>query len=526
MPKGGVCLLGSLNLTQFINSNNSENSDVWDYDKLRETIPIAVRFMDNVNDVSLVPLEEQKWNMTNKRRIGLGILGYASALLMCKIRYGSELALKQTEKLMKFICNETYKASIELAKEKGAFPLFDADRYLSGKFVKILDSEVRDSIRQFGIRNSHLLSIQPTGNSSVYVNNVSGGLEPIFQSDYTRTTMMPYPPDGLHLPKNIDWASKKADYPKSQKWNWISEGDEFLLCTEFNGYIWKIDKSRGLLRETHVIDYGVRYLMNKKEWDPKADYSATTLSLTVDDHVNTMKIFATYIDSALSKTINLPNDYPYSDFKNVYLKAYDTNTIKGITTYRSGTMTTVLSSSKKPKKISRSKAPTRPDELECDINIVKAGKKRYIVIVGLLESQPFEVFAFVEKDISFSDSLTKGTLIKEKVKNKKSKNIYHLKTEYFTINDLQSYFDAPEQECLSRMISVALKHGCDISEIYSQLQKSYGNITSFSKAIGRTLSKYITEWKETMCESCEDPDGIIFQEGCLKCKNCGYSKCL
>lgn len=527
LPKGGVCLLGSLNLTQFINADYNGKNDIWNYTKLKETIPVAIRFMDNVNDVSLVPLEEQRWNMKNKRRIGLGILGYASALLMCKIRYGSEKALEQTERLMKFISNEAYTASANLAKEKGAFPLFDAEKYLNGNFVTVLSKETRDLIKKNGIRNSHLLSIQPTGNSSIYANNVSGGLEPIFMPEYTRTSMMPYPPEGLHLPKNIDWSSKKADYPKSQKWEWVSEGDESLLSTEFNGYIWKMDKARGLLRETSVRDYGVRHLSEKGEWDPLADFSATTTQLSVDEHIDTMRIFAKYIDSAQSKTLNIPNEYPYADFKNVYMKAFKTGIVKGFTTYRAGTMTSVLSASKKPKRISRSKAPNRPEELECDINIVKAGKKRYIVIVGLLDSQPYEVFAFLEKDIKFSDSLNKGFLIKEKVKrNKKDYNQYNLKTDYFTINDLQSYFEAPEQESLSRMISVGLKHGCDIAEIYRQLQKAHGNITSFSKAIARTLTKYIKEWKETECDSCGDPEGLVFQEGCLICKNCAYSKCL
>lgn len=225
LPVGGVCLLGSLNLTQFVDTKNND----WNYEKLKEIIPTAVRFMDNVNDRTSVPLSEQADNLKNKRRIGLGIMGYASALMMLKIRYGSDEAIEKTEKLSRFIMNEAYRASSMLAKEKGSFKLFEADSYLNGQFVKNLDQDVKDSIRKNGLRNSHLLSIQPTGNSSVLANNVSGGLEPLFMTKYIRTAMQPYPPEGMRLPQNINWVEKtfnlsgeNLDQP-NQQWQWAKE---------------------------------------------------------------------------------------------------------------------------------------------------------------------------------------------------------------------------------------------------------------------------------------------------------------
>ena len=522
LPIGGVCLLGSINLTQFFNGSK-DSGKIWDYSLLAKLIPIAVRLMDNVNDLTYVPLPEQRDNLKNKRRIGLGILGYASSLMMAKVRYGSERALKETEELMSFIANTAYQASAKLAKEKGSFSLFDSDKYLAGNFVKVLSNETRKSIKENGLRNSHLLSIQPTGNSSVYANNVSGGLEPIFLTEYTRTSIQPFAPEGLHLPKNVDWKANTADLPHAQNWEWVYEGDESLLRTEFNGFVWKMDRSRGLLRETTVRDYSVRYLNELGEWDPTADYAATTLNLGIDDHVKTMKIFARYVDSALSKTCNLPQEFSYSDFKNVYIDAYKAG-VKGFTTYRAGTMASVLSSTTKPDKIQKAKAPPRPEVLDCDINVITAGGERYVVLIGLLDSQPFEVFAFLEKDIKFNEKLTFGKL--RKVKNETEESIYVLETDFFVISDIQAHFDHPEEQSLTRMISTALKHGTDISEIYRQLQKAHGSITSFSKAIARTLSSYVTEWKDSLCPECKDPNGITFQEGCLKCKNCGYSKCL
>ena len=208
------------------------------------------------------------------------------------------------------------------------------------------------------------------------------------------------------------------------------------------------------------------------------------------------------------------------------MDAYDTSTIKGCTTYRAGTMTSVLAApTNEADHITKVKAPKRPDSLDCDINIVKAEGSTWMVLVGLYKDAPFEVFAFKQTGIRFTSKLQKGQLIK--VFNDETKeNEYNLQTELFAIYNLKNYFDTPEQESLTRMISLNLKHGTDISTIYHQLQKAKGSVVSFSKAIARTLTRYVTEWKETMCHECNDPDGLVFQEGCLKCKNCGYSKCI
>ncbi len=517
LPIGGVCLLGSINLTQFVDFENRN----WDYDKLKKLIPIAIRFMDNVNDKTNVPLPSQKESLVNKRRIGLGLLGYGSALMMMKMRYGSKEALDLTETLMEFLANQSYQSSALLASEKGSFKLFDKDKYLDSKFIEqALTEETKSMIRKYGLRNSHLLSIQPTGNSSVFANNVSGGLEPLFMPKYIRTTIMPYAPDGLDKPRNIDWDNKT--FESDSIWTWIKEGDENLMRTEFGGYVWKFDKSRGLLRENVVMDYAVRFLESKDQWDPKADWAATTTELSIDEHINTMAIMSKYIDSAMSKTVNLPNDYPYEDFKKLYIDMYNTGTIKGGTTYRSGTMTVVLSeksSDADDVKIVKTNAPKRPKSLSCDINHLTVQGDRWIVIVGLLGKDPYEIFAFRKKNINLSDKIKDGKLTK--VKSGK----YNLELDGFTLEDLKEHFESDEQEALTRMISTSLRHGADINFIYDQLQKSEGTIVSFSKAISRTLKIYLKEGSVGSCDNCGSPDGLVMQEGCFKCKDCGYSKC-
>ncbi|MBX3040615.1 MAG: adenosylcobalamin-dependent ribonucleoside-diphosphate reductase [Bdellovibrionaceae bacterium] len=522
LPVGGSCLLGSLNLTQFVDTENQ----TWDYEKLRKYVPIAVRFLDNVNDRTKVPLTEQETNLKDKRRIGLGFLGYGSALMMLKVRYGSDEALKLSSELTEFIMNEAYKASATIAGEKGPFRLFDAEKYLAGEFVKRLSRETRDLIRKNGLRNSHLLSIQPTGNSSVLANNVSGGLEPLFMTEYVRTAVQPYAPDGLFVPKNINWEEKTFAIDGATEWNWIKEGDETMLATVFEDKVYKFDRSRGLLRESHVRDYAVRYHQQNGTWDPSADWAATAYSLNIDDHIRTMEVLSRNIDSAMSKTVNIPNDYPFEDFKRLYTNVYKTGTIKGCTSYRDGTMATVLSTSSSApvaatpsKGIPRTKAIDRPKVLNCDIHQIMSQGQKWVVIVGLVDEDPYEVFAMKQNSLHLPPHLTKGTLVKV------SSGHYNLQTpDGWLLSDISKLFESDEQESLTRMISTALRHGADIEFIVTQLTKAEGNITSFAKAIARTLKSYITEIKTMKCSDCGSGK-LKMQEGCFVCADCGSSKC-
>lgn len=522
LPVGGSCLLGSINLTKFVNSKAAD----WDYEKLRTYIPIAVRFMDNVNDRSQAPLPEQLENMQQKRRIGLGILGYGSALMMLKVRYGSDKALKMTEELGSFIMNEAYRASADLAREKGAFPLYDADKYLAGQFVRRLQPEIRAHIKKHGIRNSHLLSIQPTGNSSVLANNVSGGLEPIFMAEYTRTVIQPFAPSGLAVPTNVNWSAKTfTTTGGTSKWEWIKEGDENLLRTRFDDAVWKFDQSRGLLKETPIKDFAVRYHESLGTWDSRADWASTAYNLKIEDHVRTMEVLSRFVDAAMSKTVNVPADYPYEEFKRLYMDVFKTGTIKGCTSYREGTMTAVLaatSSSSTGEELSgipRTKAVSRPKSLHCEIHTLTSDGHKWVVLVGLLDGDPYEVFAMKQNRLHLPSTVKKGQLLKEKPGR------YNLLTDDgWALGDIRTFFESDEQEALTRMISTALRHGADIEFIVSQLLKSEGTINSFAKAIARTLKGYIKEIKTIRCSECNSKN-IKLQEGCFTCLDCGSSKC-
>lgn len=522
LPTGGVCLLGSLNLTQFVDQENK----TWDWQKLSEAIPVVVRFMDNVNDRTKVPLPIQEANLRDKRRVGLGVLGYGSALLMLKVRYGGKKAVRLTEELMSFIMNKAYQASALLAKEKGAFPLYDEEKYLAGEFIKNLSDETISLIQECGLRNSHLLSVQPTGNSSVFANNVSGGLEPVFLPSYIRTSVQPYPPDGLSLPDNIDWTNRMHDDPSQKRdedvWHWTKEGDEDILITHLKGKVYKIDQNRGLTKESQVLDYGVRMLGS--QWDPEKRWAATAMDLSIDDHIQTLKVFAKYLDSAASKTVNLPQDYPYEDFKRLYMAIHKTGVIKGCTTYREGTMTAVLSAkSTKRESIARHDSSVRPESLKCDIHHLTYKGDKWIAIVGLYGEDPYEVFAFRQNGVILPKTTKTGTLTKRMVRNRGK---YDLECDNgLVIKDVASHFDQDEEETVTRCISIALRHGVDIEYIMDQLLKSHGTVASFNKIITRALKKYLNgEFKAMKCLECGSKN-IRMQESCFMCTDCGISKC-
>ena len=178
--------------------------------------------------------------------------------MMARVKYGSKKALSMTEQLMRFITNQAYQSSALLSEEKGAFPLYDREKYDKGAFIKRLSRETRQLISMHGMRNSHVTSIQPTGNGSVFANLVSGGLAPLFMHGYIRTSVQQYYPEGLTAPDSIEWEKKKYAYENAEdavEWEWVREGDENLLAIELDdGKVWKMDKVRGLLKEECVDD--------------------------------------------------------------------------------------------------------------------------------------------------------------------------------------------------------------------------------------------------------------------------------
>ncbi len=283
LPPYGCCDLGSVNLTLFV-TDPFGDSPAFDLAKLRKVAALAVRALDNVLDLTMWPLEAQDREAKAKRRIGLGFTGLGNALTMLKLRYDSEEARAAAARIAEVLRDTSYETSVALAKEKGAFPLFDADKYLAEPHAAArLPAALKAQIREHGIRNSHLMSIAPTGTISIaFAGNASGGIEPAFSWTYTRKKRMP---DGSRKEYQV-------------------EDFAYRLYRHMGGNITSLP-----------------------------DYFVSAMQITALDHMQMSAAVQPYVDSAISKTVNVAEDYPYDDFKALYLEAWRAG-LKGITTYR------------------------------------------------------------------------------------------------------------------------------------------------------------------------------------------------
>jgi len=524
LPVGGVCLLGNFNLTQFVD----QDAGAIDYDLLDDLIPRAVRFLDNVNDLSYVPLEEQRRNLQEKRRIGLGHYGDGSALMMMKTRYGSEEGARVMRGFQEHLANQAYQASARLAEEKGAFPLFDKDEYLSNPFIQRLSDKTKEMIGDLGLRNSHLLSIQPTGNTSTLANAPSSGIEPVFMHSYIRTSEQPALPDEVNAPDLSPRAYNAGDAIDADGTAWTAEeqGDEVVLRCADEGYTkWQIHPTRGICKDEKVEDYAVRRLKERGEWDADADWAVTTRDLEVDDHLNQMKALAPFVDSSMSKTVNVPNDYPFEGFKELYQKAWATGSIKGVTTYRAGTMSAVLSGDdEEDQTLPQTDAPDRPDELPCAVHRVRYRGDHWTILVGFLEEQPYEVFAFkahAEAPLfgNPEDRIDEGVIRKNE-----SQHYSLLRPSGDTIiDDITSHMPSDEVREETRLVSTALRHGAKIDFLIEQLEKAEGSVASFGQSMAKALTAHAAD-HEVTCDKCGSSN-VRHVEGCMTCADCGHSRC-
>ena len=285
LPPYGACLLGSVNLARLVEAPFTDTARL-DAAALGTLVRTAIRMMDNTVDASKFPLPEQEAEAHAKRRIGLGVTGLADALLMLGLRYGSDEAAAQTEAWLKLIARESYLASVGLAQEKGAFPLFEADPYLASGNMMTMDDDVRDAVREHGIRNALLTSVAPTGTISLYAGNVSSGIEPVFAYSYTR----------------------------------------------------KVLQKDGSRTEEKVVDYAVQMWRDVKGDAPLPDYFVNAQTLSPSEHVKMQAAAQKWVDSSISKTINCPEDIGFEAFKDVYMQAWDSG-CKGCTTYRPNDVT-------------------------------------------------------------------------------------------------------------------------------------------------------------------------------------------
>lgn len=510
LPPYGACLLGSINLARLV-KNPFEADAALDLDLLDDLTRRAVRMMDNTIDVSNFPLPQQETEARNKRRIGLGITGLADALIMVGARYGSAASITLIETWMKRLQRAAYLASVDLAKEKGAFPLFDRDAYMAGESIRELDADVRAAIAQHGIRNALLTSIAPTGTISLFADNISSGLEPVFSFTYVRTVLMP---DGTR-------------------------------------------------RQEEVSDYAYRlYRQIRGDNAPLTEAFVDAQSLAPADHVRVQAAVQKYIDSSISKTINVPEEIDFESFKDIYLMAYEQG-CKGCTTYRPNDITgSVLTIKKDEKKAAAAEASQAELPLVPVAKPVQTLKPRDPLAAGGViymtkpldrpEALPGRTYKITWPDsehamyITLNDILQDGRLRPFEV-FVNSKNTEHYA---WTV-------------ALTRMISAVFRRGGDVSFVVDELKAVFDPrgghwmggkyVPSLLAAIGGVIEQHLIEigfmadpdnQREEravlalaanaespkplsglrQCPKCGQP-GLIKSEGCDTCTSCGYSKC-
>jgi len=501
LPPYGACLLGSINLARLIREPFSERASL-DERRLTELVTTAVRFLDNVIDVSKFPLSAQRHEARAKRRLGLGVTGLADALIFCGVRYGSQEAAKLAERWMALIEKAAYRASAELAGEKGAFPLYDADRFAKSPVFGRLDAETQAMIGRHGLRNGLLTSIAPTGTISLLAENVSSGVEPVFDFTYERRVL-------------------KAD---------------------------------GSTQTEHVKDYA--YATFREAFGADAalpDYFVSAQTLTPADHLHMQAALQRHVDASISKTVNCPEALSFDAFKALYRDAYRMG-LKGCTAYRPNKTTGSVLSVSQPASSDRpvpatSGEPSGP--AEASESLGAGGKADVVYMAQPLERDP--VLSGCTYKLKWGESdhaiyVTINDIVQDQRRRPfeifiNSKNLEHYA---WTV-------------ALTRMISAVFRRGGDVSFVVDELQAVFDPrggqwmngryVPSLLAAIGDIVEQHmvrigfmqparddesafslhkkravVNEGPEQGCPRCGS-SGLLVVEGCLQCRDCGYSKC-
>ena len=554
LPPYGACLLGSINLARLVTEPFGKDAHL-DAEALADLVALAVRMMDNVVDASKFPLPRQAEEARAKRRIGLGVTGLADALLMLGLRYGSEAAARQTEDWLHAIARAAYLASVDLAREKGAFPLFDAEKYLASGTMQQMDADVRAAIAEHGIRNALLTSIAPTGTISLYAGNVSSGIEPVFAYAYTR----------------------------------------------------KVLQKDGSRSEEEVVDYAVQMWRDRFGDAPLPDHFVNAQTLTPAEHVRMQAAAQKWVDSSISKTINCPEDIAFDAFKDVYLQAWESG-CKGCTTYRPNDVTgSVLSvgdtETKSPGarlRDARKKSGltlARLGELSgfsgAYISEIETGKKEINLRLAKAVAEHLEVnaewitFGEIQREVIAQTDAEPQTPHGDVIYMSEpldrpgalEGNTYKLKWPdsehaiYLSVNDIvinghrrpfEVFINSKNMEhfawtvALTRMISAVFRRGGDVSFVVEELKAVFDPrggawvqgkyIPSILAAIGGVIERHMIAIgflegegkglktdptaqvvnldapRGKACPSCGQYEMRMI-EGCMTCASCGYSKC-
>ncbi|MFC0339982.1 adenosylcobalamin-dependent ribonucleoside-diphosphate reductase [Paracoccus niistensis] len=470
LPPYGACLLGSINLARLVQDPFGPKAAL-DLDALEELVTTAVRIMDNVVDASRFPLPQQAAEAQAKRRIGLGVTGLADALMMVGLRYGAPEAAEATRQWMHRITRAAYLASADLAKEKGAFPLFDAEAYLSSGFMQKMDEDVREAVRAHGIRNALLTSVAPTGTISLYAGNVSSGIEPVFAHSYTR----------------------------------------------------KVLQKDGTRTEEEVVDYAAQLWRDRMGDAPFPDWFVNAQTLSPLDHVAMQAAAQDWVDSSISKTINCPEDIFFEAFKDVYLAAWDQG-CKGCTTYRPNEVTGSVLSVEKP---AAATAPALLDKpMDRPVSLVGATYKLkfpgsehaiYITVNDIDDGgrrRPFEVFINSKNMEHYAWTVALTRMISAVFRRGGDVS--------FVVEELKAVFDPRGGAWMEgRYVPSIL---AAIGGVIERHMIAIGFLSGEGAGLKSDPHADGSAPVGPSCPACGTP-GMRMIEGCMTCPSCGHSRC-
>ena len=537
-----ACRLMALNLYSFVENPFTESAKI-NYDLLYKVSYEQQRLADDLVDLELEHIERiiakiksdpepdeikqpelELWSKIynvckSGRRTGCGFTALGDMLAALNMRYDSDAGLEAIDKVMKTKMEGELDCTIDLAILRGTFDGWDDTReFIVGEdkgcnsfYDSLIDnfSNQVTRLRKFGRRNISWSTVAPTGSVSI-LTQTSSGLEPLFQPYYMRR-------------KKINPADKEArvDFTDQSGDKW----QEFpVLHPKFKDWYNSNQKLQQERIEREEPDRDISWTkvedLTKSELDISFKYSpwynSCANNINWIKRVEIQSIIQKYTTHSISSTINLPENVTKEEVAEIYIKSYDAG-LKGVTIYRDNCRTGVLVAEKKEDEFKQHHAPKRPEVLECSVHTTTSKGKKYNVFVGMFQNKPFEIFAtpyFTAEEYLLIRKVGKGK--------------YNLETklgETYSEDFLSELTD--EEAAITRLISTSLRHGANIQFIVEQLGKTNGDITSFTKAIARTLKKYISEEdliERAKCQECNSTN-LRMEEGCLKCLDCGSSKC-
>jgi ribonucleoside-diphosphate reductase alpha chain len=532
------CRLMLVNLTSFVTERWTSRAE-FDSEKFSDVVQKAQRLMDDMINLeikqidkiidkihcdpepeSVKKIEIDLWENIRSaavkgRRTGLGITGLGDMLAMLGLTYGSKKSIKMTEKVYKLLSVNSYESSIQLAKERGAFPVFNLEKELDHKFIsrivkEMLPNKIKD-YKKYGRRNIANTTTAPAGSVSVLTQTTSG-IEPAFMLHYKRRKKI-----------NLNDETATVDFIDDS-------GDKW---TEFNVY------HHGFKKWLDAVT------ISGVEWDdndlPTAISNSPYAGATANeiDWVAKVKMQSAaqkWVCHAISNTTNLPADVDVETVKQVYMKGWELG-CKGVTVYREGARTGVLVDASSVLKdrdemmFEDNSAPKRPEVLDCEIHQANIKGDAWTILIGLMNGRPYEVIGGRSEYVEIPRKYKYGKIRRRARKSVDSKYdlIVGKNGDEFIIKDIITVFDNPNHSSFTRTISLALRHGAPIQYAVEQLQKDKdADLFSFSKVIARCLKKHIkdgTVGGDKDCIECNAQNSLVYQEGCITCKSCGYSKC-